>query len=112
MITYPDKDETLNLLLRWEATHADVSALFDDLETVFGRVTDSRMYDVPWETFGAYTAALGKLTGAGEWLEWYWAENGMGTKGLAAGFKLEPIRSRNDLWRLIAESRERDASHG
>ena len=109
-MTYPEKAETLVLLGAWQAHHKAVERMFDGITTSIGLDINGPMFATVWALFDAYTGALAVEVGdSGGWLEWYWSENDMGAKAMAAGYdkKVKPIKNINDLWRLIEESRVR-----
>lgn len=109
-MTYPEKEDTLSLLGDWQAHHAAVEKMMDGITASIGLDIDGPMFDTVWKLFDAYTGALAVEVGdSGGWLEWFWSENDMGAKAMAAGYdkKLKPIKSLKDLWRLIEEGRKR-----
>lgn len=109
-MTYPDKENTLALLGDWQAHHAAVEKLMDGITSSIGLDIDGPMFDTVWKLFAAYTGAMAVDVGDhGEWLEWYRAENEMGAKALAAGYDgvRNPVKTLDDLFDLIAESRKR-----
>lgn len=108
-MTYPDKENTLSLLGDWQVHHAAVEKLMDGIRTGMGLDINGPMFETVWKLFDAYTGALAVEVGdSSGWLEWFWSENEMGAKAMAAGYdkRLKPIKSLQDLWRLIEEDRK------
>lgn len=109
-MTYPDKENTLSLLGDWQAHHTAVEKMLDGITTSIGLDINGPMFATVWALFDAYTGALAVEVGdSGGWLEWFQSENDMGAKAMAAGYdgKHKPVKSLNDLWRLIEEGRRR-----
>ena len=108
-MTYPSKPETIVMLEAWKAQHAAIEAVMHDIETAFGSIPDSPLFNVSWESFDLYTETLQKLLGADTWMEWFQAENDMGERGHEAGYdgQLFKIRTLDDLYVLIEIGRER-----
>lgn len=109
-MTHPDRENTLTLLGNWQAHHAALEKMLDGITASIGLDINGPMFATVWALFDAYTGALAAEVGdSGNWLEWFQSENGMGAKGMAAGYdkKVKPIKNLNDLWRLIEEGRAR-----
>lgn len=109
-MSYPDRENTLSMLGDWQAHHAAVEKLMDGIRTSLGMDIDGPMFNTVWKMFDAYTGAIAVEMGdSGGWLEWFFSENDMGAKALAAGYDgdLNPIKTLDDLWRLIEEGRKR-----
>ena len=109
---YPDKSNTLALLGDWEKHHSAVEKLMDGIKTSMGLDPNGPMFDTVWKLFDAYTGSLAVEVGDfGGWLTWFYAENDMGARRMAAGYdgKAKPIKTLAHLYGLIAESRKREA---
>lgn len=107
---YPDKKTTLVLLAEWVAHHDKIDKMMDGIKASIGLDPSGPLFDSVWSLFDGYTNALAAQIGDdGDWLPWFYMENDMGAKGMAAGYdgKLHKIKSLADLYRLIAESRKR-----
>ena len=109
-MTYPDKPEALALLKKWQAMHARADALCDGVHALFGSTPDSQLFETVWLLFDASTAALSAQIGdSGGWLPWFQIEADMGARDMEAGYdkKLRVIKTLDDVWWLIEESRAR-----
>lgn len=112
-MNYPDKPTTLAMLVAWKDRHDSVEKMMDGIKEVMGLEIGGPLFETVWGVYGAYEAMLGAFIGDhGEWLEWYQAENEMGARGMEAGYdgNLNPVKTLDDLWRLIEEARKRAAS--
>ena len=95
-------------LERWEQLQRQAEEAWDKVEAVTGYTdSESPLGRAVWSTFDAYTDTLSQLLGdRADLLGWYHAENHMGARGLQAsarpGQKLRPIRSIQDLAKLLA----------
>lgn len=110
-MNYPDKKNTLALLGEWQAHAAAIEKMMTGIKTSIGLDIDGPLFDTVWGTFNAYTRALAVEVGdLGRWLDWYYAENEMGAQGLGAGYDGQtiPIKTLDDLFELIAHSRNRE----
>lgn len=111
-MTHPDKEHSLALLVEWQANHDAVEKLMNGMETNIGLDPNGPLFNVVWRMFDAYTATLSVELGdySGVWLQWYCAENGMGSKAMQAGYdgKLKQIKTLAHLYGLIAEARKRE----
>jgi hypothetical protein len=113
-MTNLNDSEVLLLLKKWADCHAKINRLSDCVKSVFGSQPESLFSDGVWCIFEQYTEALSLLIGdAGaprneSWLQWYWLENGMGDKGLQAGYngQLHDIDTLDQLWVLIKQGRD------
>lgn len=109
-MTYPDKKTTLALLAEWMAHHDKIDKMMDGVKASIGLDPDGPLFNAVWSLFDGYTNALAAQIGDdGDWLPWFYMENDMGAKGMAAGYdgKLRKIKSFADLYWLITESRKR-----
>ena len=82
-----------------EAAHADLHRL-----TLAS--PESPLMDAGLRIAEAYTHSTSELIGDGnEWLTWFWLENNMGSKGLAAGFDpdIVPVRTIDQLVEIIEQ---------
>ena len=98
--------ERMKLLKEWEGQLLAADNIRKDIEAVFGDCVESKFFSVRSEMALTYTRTLSALTGdTGEWLDWYWLENDMGEKEMAAKAsnwkKIKKIKSLNDLCKLI-----------
>jgi hypothetical protein len=109
-MNHPDREDTLVLLGEWQAHAAAVEKMMTGIKTSIGLEIGGPLFDTVWGIFNAYTSALAVEVGdLGQWLEWYSAENEMGARGMEAGYdgQTTPIKTLDDLYELIAESRKR-----
>lgn len=103
-----EKTEALKLLEAWRDHYYANTELIEALDPIFGGSPDGKFSDTIWRGFNEHTAALSAVLGDGSNLYWYWLENGMGTRGMAAappGRKLRKIKTLAQLLKLIEESR-------
>lgn len=79
------KSEVMEHLEEWQRHHDKLDEKFDSLKELFGDCVGSNFHEAIWNMFSAYTEALsGMLGDEDSWLDWYWLENGWGTKKLKA----------------------------
>lgn len=110
-MTYPDRENTLTLLKDWRDHHTRAERLMEGVKISIGLDPNGPMFETVWRLFAAYTDTLsveiGDFCG---WLEWFYLENEMGEKCMAAGYdgKVKPIKTLEHLYGLIAESRKRN----
>lgn len=67
---------------------------------------ESPLIDAGLRIAEGYTHVTSELVGdKNEWLTWYWLENNMGAKALAAGFgpKIVPVRTVEQLIEIIEQ---------
>lgn len=109
-MTYPTKNQALDMLTEWSIHHKRLSNLDAQLKLIFGRAVEGEHFDAVWKMFDAYTDALSFTLGdESEWLAWYCSENDMGANAMKAGYdgKLLKVKNVRDLLRLIEQGRAR-----
>ena len=108
-MTYPTKNQALDMLTEWSIHHKRLSNLDAQLKLIFGRAVEGEHFDAVWKMFDAYTDALSFTLGdESEWLAWYCSENDMGAKRYEAGntrAEIKPIKNLRDLLWLIERGR-------
>jgi len=112
-MTHPDRENTLVLLGEWQDHAAAIEKMMTGIKTSIGLDIGGPLFDTVWNLFNAYTNALAVEVGdLGRWLDWYHAENEMGSRGMEAGYdgQIIPIETLADLYELIAHSRNRSQS--
>lgn len=110
---YPDRANTLALLGDWQKHHAAVEKLLNGVAQSMGLDPSAPLFTTLWALFDAYTSTLSVEVGDFDgWLEWYYAENDMGARGMKAGYdgQVIAIASLEDLYLLIELSRQRAAT--
>ena len=111
-MTHPDQEHSMVLLRAWQAHHTAVERLMDSTQDSIGLDPNGPLFTTVWALFACYTDALGvELGDMGRWMEWYQYANDMGLRGFEAGYdsNTAPIKTLEDLYALIAESRKRGA---
>lgn len=109
-MNHPDRENSMTLLGDWQRHHAATQKLMNGIKTSMGMDPNGPLFNTVWGLFEAYTDTLSvELGDFGGWLEWFYLENDMGTKGMHAGYdsKTKPIKTLAHLYSLIAESRKR-----
>lgn len=100
------KSEKLAVLQRWEKVMSETDIYLTHLNALAGLSTEGGLLAAFLDLMDAYTGNTAKLVGDTEGLlDWYWTENGMGAKGMEAGYDDDerPIRTVEDLLWLIEE---------
>jgi hypothetical protein len=95
-------------VFRWETCRLGMERMRNAFQEIAGDNMDAPFSVSMDMLFDSYTAALSELLDSGDWLQWFWIENGGGSKGLVAGYgsDLRKIRTLNDLCWLIECARE------
>lgn len=98
------KSQKITALNRWFKAIIDSNAQIVPLITGNIITVDGPMFKAVSIAQDATTAATAQIVGDGhEWLNWYYLENGMGTKAMDAGplGKERPIKTVDDLLWVI-----------
>ncbi len=111
-MTHPtdDREHIMVLLREWKQHHDAVDKLLGGLETTIGLNYGGPLFETVWKLFDSYTHTLAVEVGDFDgWLEWFFSENDMGAKAMAAGFdkQVRKIKTLDDLYGLLAESHTR-----
>ena len=105
------KERRAHLIREWAKRINAIEAAHADLRQLTQASLESPLIDAGLRIADAYTHATSELVGdTNEWLTWYWLENEMGAKALAAGAGpdsgIAPIRTVEHLITLIEECLE------
>lgn len=81
------KERRAHLIREWAKRIEALEAAHADLYQLTRAAPESPLIDAGLRIAEAYTNAISELVGdTNKWLMWFWLENDMGAKSLAAGF--------------------------
>ena len=98
------KERRAHLIREWAKRIAAIEAAHADLCRLTLAAPESPLIDAGLRIAESYTHATSELVGdTNGWLTWYWLENEMGAKALAAGRDPEivPVRTVEQLIEII-----------
>ncbi len=106
----PTRPEALRALEDWQRLHNTLVNHVAAAQAAGCLDINGPLWDVMWRVFDSYTKTLALALDAGDWLDWYCAENSMGAKSMYAGYdgKLRCIKDIKGLLRLIEIGRKRE----
>ena len=91
-------------ITHWHSDMTQMQEVLDKCDKVIGLAPQGDLWHACSCMMSALTLTTAELVGdEAEWLEWYWLENGMGSKDLSAGYdgQEKHIRSLDDLFWLM-----------
>ena len=91
-------------ITHWHFDITQMQEVLDKCDKVIGLAPQGDLYHACSCIMSALTLTTAELVNdEAEWLEWHWLENGMGSKGLSAGYdgQEKHIRSLDDLFWLM-----------
>lgn len=108
-MTYPNKKETMALLEAWQTKYEEARKTWDSGSLAIGLDINGPLFQTLFGLIDAYTDTLERSLGADDLLGWYANDNDMGRSAGHAGYdgKTKPIKSLDDLYKLIVECRKR-----
>ena len=91
-------------ITHWHSDMIQMDKTLEKVNSAIGLVPEGDLYHACSCMMSALTLTTAELVNdEAEWLEWHWLENGMGSKGLSAGYdgKERPIKGLDDLLWLM-----------
>lgn len=91
---------------KWHKIMTNTERVMDQINDVFGNISDSPFADAIWTLMGEYTTSVERECSAEGWLVWWWTtcQLGVAPKDASpAGGQLRTIATIEDLIALINE---------
>lgn len=105
------REEITAALIVWRDHCLAVDAAYEADRAACGANVESPRWDAVYRMLDAYTDSVGTVIDASDWLSWWRYENGMGKRGLQAGYDgdIKEIRGLESLVDLVMEENRRRA---
>jgi len=88
----------------------DIKAFNSELDSLndhLNAIAPGAVCKIGFSFLDSYTRLLSESVGDGDdWVSWFMWENGFGKKRFEAGFNRKKIKTVDDLWNLIQESKK------